>query len=241
MAIVSGHKTDVGRVRQQNEDYIWVDEAVGLYIVADGMGGHEAGDVASALAANTVGPMLAEKFRAGLDSFALVTVKEALTKAIETANITVRDAAKEAGQKRRMGSTIIVALVQADRAYISHAGDTRAYLIRAGSITQLTRDDSWSAQFGATGPRSKADHILTKAIGQDSPVEPSFTEVELQADDWLLLCSDGLWNLVTDADILATLQAVGDTPPPVVDALVDAANEAGGKDNISVIAIKAVD
>ncbi len=247
MTILSAYKSDVGRQRQQNEDYIWVNEQTRLYIVADGMGGHEAGDVASQLAATTVGQMVTGQLKAKTEPLSTAAIRELMTEAIEAANETVFNAAKEAGQKRRMGATIVMALVRPPVAYISHAGDARAYLVRGPILMQLTEDDSWGAQLAAANSRTKAntqkrklDHILTKAVGQDSLLKPSFTEVRVASGDWLLLCSDGLWNMVADEQTLAELQKADDDPSQAVEALVAAANDAGGKDNISVVAIKII-
>ena len=245
MSFISAHKSDVGRKRHQNEDYIWVDEHRGLYIVADGMGGHEAGEVASELAATTIGKLVTDKLKTQPATMSKDVIKQLLVDAIETANETVFNTAKEAEQKRRMGATIVVALIQPPTVYISHAGDARAYLARGSTIMQLTEDDSWGAKFASTGSGSntgdrpnKLDHILTKAIGQESMLKPSFTEVKVVPGDWLLLCSDGLWNMVEDEQTLAELQKAENDPIHAVEALVAAANAAGGKDNISVSVIK---
>jgi protein phosphatase len=233
----------MGRVYQQNDDYVWVDDAVGLYIVADGMGGHESGNVASQMTATTVGPMVIEHLQAETPPYSPELVKTALTAAIESANAAVFQAATEAEQKRKMGTTIVVTLIAGSHVFISHAGDSRAYLARAGQLQQLTEDDSWGAQFAAAGKktegeRGRFDHFLTKSIGQESPIHPSFREFSVEPGDWLLLCSDGLWNMVSDEQILTELQRPEVTPHHVAETLVSAANAAGGKDNISVIAIK---
>jgi protein phosphatase len=245
MTIASAHESDVGAKRKRNEDYVWVDEPSGLFIVADGMGGHEAGDVASQLAATTVGEIILDELKVRTEPISPTIIAKMMTDAIETANTIVFNAAQEAGQKRRMGTTIVVALVRSSVTYISHVGDARAYLVRGATLMQLTKDDSWKVEFGArVSPQqagiqdSKFDHILTKAIGQDSLLKPSSTEVQITPGDWLLLCSDGLWNMVEDNQILAELQNAGDDPAHAVETLVTAANEAGGKDNISVVAIK---
>lgn len=245
MTIVAAQKCDIGRKRPQNEDYAWVDEETGLYIVADGMGGHEAGEVASRLAATTVGQFLIEELKDKTEPVSAAVIKELMTEAIETANETVFNAAKAAAQKRRMGATIVVALVRPSIAYISHAGDARAYLARGSTLMQLTEDDSWGAKFAAADTQAKANvqntrlgHVLTKAVGQESLIKPSFTEVKMTAGDWLLLCSDGLWNMVEDEQTLAELKKAENNPGRAVEALVAAANAAGGKDNITVIAIK---
>ncbi len=245
MTIVSAYKSDVGRKRAKNEDYVWADKQTGLYIVADGMGGHEAGEVASELAVTTVGKVIVDQFKTKTKALSKAAIKQLMTDAIETANETVFNTAKAAEQKRRMGATIVVALVQPSIAYISHVGDARAYLGRGSTLMQLTEDDSWGVKFAASASRSKAnvqprklDHVLTKAIGQESLLKPSFTEVKVVPGDWLLLCSDGLWNMVKDEQTLAELQKAANDPTRAVEALVAAANAAGGKDNISVSAIK---
>jgi len=245
MTIVSAYKCDIGRMRKQNEDHVWVDEQAGLYIVADGMGGQEAGDVASRLATVTVGPLVIDRFKSHSKPLSVAKIKEAMIDAIETANETVFNEAQEAGQKRRMGTTIVMALVQSFKVYLSHAGDSRAYWARGSRLTQLTVDDSWGAEFG--GPkeskgnsRNRIDHFLTKSIGQATMVEPSFMELGLTPGDCLLLCSDGLWDMVDETQILRELQKIEDDPTKAVKALVAAANTAGGKDNISIIIIKAL-
>ncbi len=243
MAIVSAHKCDIGQRRTQNEDSVWVNEQVGLYIVADGMGGQEAGEVASCLTVTTVGQLITDQLKTESASLPTTAIKEIMVEAIETVNDTVHHAAQEAGHKRGMGSTIVMALVQSSTAYISHAGDSRAYLVRDFSLMQLTEDDSWGTEFGKATQskkdgRNKIDHILTKSIGQPSMVGPSFTELRLTPGDCLLLCSDGLWDMVNDKQILTELKKAKFDPTQAAEALVAAANTAGGEDNISVVVIK---
>lgn len=242
MAIISAHKSDIGK-RPHNEDYIWFDDQAGLYIVADGLGGQEAGDVASHLATSTIGPMVVNQVKS--QSLSKDQIKELVTSAIETANKLVYEAAHQAGQKRKMGTTIVMALIQNSTAYISHAGDSRAYLIRESTLTQLTEDDSWAAEFGGTqskdNARTKAiEHILTKSIGQSSQVDPSFKVLSLTPGDCLLLCTDGLWDQISEEQILTEFGKAGDNLTQAVDTLVAAANAIDGSDNISVIALKLV-
>jgi protein phosphatase len=247
MRIISAHKSDIGQVYQHNDDYIWVDNASGFYILADGMGGQEAGDVASHMTAHSVGQAIVAQLTDGQPLPDAAQVKAMLVDAIEAANRAVYQAAQQAQQKRRMGTTIVAALLRSGRLFVSHAGDSRAYLVRNNEVKQLTEDDSWGAQFAAAGVKNKNnekgkfDHFLTKAVGQEHRLDPSFVALELRPDDWLLLCSDGLWNMVEDAQILEILNTANPNPQQAVDALVSAANEAGGKDNISVIAIKLLD
>ncbi|MFQ5576945.1 MAG: PP2C family protein-serine/threonine phosphatase, partial [Anaerolineae bacterium] len=207
MAVISAYKTDTGLVSRHNQDYVWVDDRKGVFVVADGMGGHEAGDVASRMAAGTVG----EEIVAGLAGHPVeaAALKTLLAGAIEIANQKVWAASGEAAQKRRMGATIVLAVIQPPLAYIAHAGDARAYMIRDNAITRLTEDDSWVAHLLSSGliaegdaMRNRLSHVITKAIGQDGPVEPTVSDVAVKPGDWLLLCSDGLWNMVSDEEIL---------------------------------------
>ena len=244
MKIISAHKCETGLVRPQNEDYVWVDERAGLYIVADGMGGHDAGDVASHMAASSIGSTLVEQLKSHSKPLSPTELKELMVNAVEAANKMVWDEAHTAEHERKMGTTIVMALVQSTTAYISHAGDSRAYLAQGSTLTQLTEDDSWRFEFGGSD-KSKdnvrvgiIEHYLTKAIGQEFAVDPSFQELTLSPGDCLFLCSDGLWGMIKDDQILAELQKIKSDPTQAVETLVEAANAAGGNDNISAIAIK---
>jgi protein phosphatase len=240
MPIISAHKNDIGRNRKrENEDYIWFDDQAGLYIVADGMGGQEAGEIASQLAADTVGQRVVERLKTAPGPLSAEKIQELIINSIEAANAVVYQASQDAGHKRGMGTTIVLALVQSNTAYVSHAGDSRAYLAKASTLTQLTEDDSWAVWGQKNLPKAKiAGNILTKAIGQHSSVDPSFTKISLAPGDCLLLCSDGLWNMLDDNQILDELDKAGDQIELAVEGLVAAANDAGGSDNISVILIK---
>ncbi|GAB4423795.1 MAG: Stp1/IreP family PP2C-type Ser/Thr phosphatase [Anaerolineae bacterium] len=242
MTSISAHKTDVGRVSKHNQDYIWTDESNQVYVVADGMGGQDAGELASELAATTTGQFITARLQTHATA---AVVKEIMSAALEEANETVMQAAQAAKQDRPMGAAIVVAVVRPPTAYISHAGDARAYLIHQAAITRLTADDSWVAQLVASGVITEEQaehhplgHILIKAVGHESPLEPAFKEVTVTPGDWLLLCSDGLWKMLSQEQFLAALQPHEATPASAVEALVEAANAAGGKDNISIILIK---
>lgn len=242
MTSISADKTDVGRVSKHNQDYIWTDESNQVYIVADGMGGQDAGELASELAATTTGQFITARLQAQATA---AVVKEIMSAALEAANETVMRAAQAAKQDRPMGAAIVVAVVRPPTAYISHAGDARAYLIHQDTVTRLTTDDSWVAQLVANGVITEEQaehhplgHILIKAVGHETPLEPAFREVSVTPGDWLLLCSDGLWKMLSQEQFLAALQPPETTPASAVEALVEAANAAGGKDNISIILIK---
>lgn len=245
MAFVSAYKSDTGQIAQHNEDYIWVDETAGIFIIADGMGGNEAGEVASELAANTVG----ETIRAAipLDVPSTSAMLFTMANAIERANRVVWQASEKAAQVRRMGATIVVAVLNSPAVYLAHAGDARIYVASETSFTRLTEDDSWVAQLMASGiisteeaKNNRLSHIVTKVVGQNSPVEANVANITVKTGDWLLMCSDGLWNMLSDEQIFQKLQKNQDNPQKLVDELVKDANEAGGRDNISVIAVKII-
>ena len=138
MVIVSAHKSDIGQVYEHNDDYVWIDKEAGLYILADGMGGHEAGHIASRMTADAVGRAVVEQLGRDEEPYAASLIKRIMVAAIENANAAVFKAAQQAGQKRRMGTTIVVALFYSTKVFISHAGDSRAYLARGEQLTQLT-------------------------------------------------------------------------------------------------------
>lgn len=251
-----GRASDVGRVRQLNEDSVLtlemtrirrsISEPIGLYVVADGMGGHAAGDVASALAIDT----LARKAIAELWMDYLLESDETLD-----AGAWLKLAVQEANQvvfgRRRastsdMGTTLVAALVCCNKnaATIVHAGDSRAYLINQAGIRQLTTDHSLVQrliQLGQLTPQEARTHpqrnVIYKNLGDKPRIEPDITEVKLEAGDRLLLCSDGLSGMVTDEKIHQIVMSAS-SPQEACRQLVDAANAAGGDDNISVIVIQ---
>lgn len=245
MHVTAAAKTDTGCVRPHNEDYLWIHSPSGVYVIADGLGGRDAGDVAGRLAARMVGQIIADAVQAHRWSPTVTTIRTIMTAAIETASKRLWSAAQTARQRRHMAATIVVALILPPHAYICHAGDTRAYLARAGQLLSLTDDHSLASQHVALGAVTETAsrshpyrHIVTKVVGQPDPVQPSFRHVLLEPGDWLLLCSDGLWNMLEDAVILRLLQQAGSHPAQAVAALVAAANAAGGMDNVSVVALR---
>jgi protein phosphatase len=245
MSIISAYKSHAGRESDYNQDFIWVNEAVGVFIVADGMGGHESGEIASELAATISGQFVATYLNENIAVAAAMSPRELMIGALEAANEAVLTKAQELKQDRPMGAAIVAVWLQPPQAYICHAGDARAYLAHQSVLTQLTADDSWVANLLAAGLITEIQaqhhplgHILTKALGHESPLEPAFTQIILTPGDWLLLCCDGYWKMVSDEQTLAEFQKPGHTPASLVEALVEAALAGGGKDNISVIAIK---
>ncbi|MGH8998588.1 MAG: Stp1/IreP family PP2C-type Ser/Thr phosphatase [Acidimicrobiia bacterium] len=233
MRFVHGALTDVGRGRPANEDQYLVDPDAGLFAVADGMGGHRAGEVASATAIAT----LRQAFDAG----------SPLDEAIRDANAAVFAQAEANVDMRGMGTTLTAAvLVDGRIARLGHVGDSRAYLMRDGGVTQVTDDHSLVEQLvreGSLAPEDAVNHpqraVITRALGIDPDVEVDLYDIDLRPGDRIVLCSDGLSNMVADEGIAAVLAAQRH-PQQAAAALVEAALEAGGDDNVTVVVIDAL-
>jgi serine/threonine protein phosphatase PrpC len=234
MRLVIGAATDVGRVREGNEDAYLVDDAMGLVAVADGMGGHRAGEVASATAL--------EALRAA------ITSGRPLRESIQDANEAVFRKSLTDNSLRGMGTTLTAGtLASGGTLLVGHVGDSRAYLLHDGELKQVTVDHSLVEELVREG-RLTADEaavhpqrsIITRALGVDASVDVDVYPVELAPGDRLLLCSDGLTGMVQADEIAATLRREDD-PTRAATQLVDAANAAGGEDNITVVVVAVTD
>jgi protein phosphatase len=232
--LVTGAATDVGRVRDGNEDAYLVDDAMGLVAVADGMGGHRAGEVASATAL--------ESLRAA------ITSGRPLRESIEDANAAVFSKSLTDTSLRGMGTTLTAAtLVSGGTLLVGHVGDSRAYLLHDGELRQVTEDHSLVEELVREG-RLTADEaavhpqrsIITRCVGVDASVEVDVYPIELASGDRILLCSDGLTGMVQPDEIAATLRREDD-PARAAGQLIDAANQAGGEDNITVVVVAVTD
>lgn len=244
--------TDKGHVRPTNEDCFAVDEALGLCVVADGMGGHNAGEVASRMAVDALASFIRKTaeddeemtWPFGYDGDLSLPANRLKT-AIRLANGSVFRAADNREDLSGMGTTLVAALIRGDRLILGSAGDSRCYLLRGGELRQLTRDDSWVSAAWAEGiltadeiERHPFRNVITKAVGAKDSLEVDIHEHTLEPGDIALICSDGLHAMIHDADILRLL-----TPPPgslqeAAQSLIDAANEAGGRDNVSVVLVR---
>lgn len=230
MRIDAGACSDVGQLRTGNEDSFLVDDRLALYAVADGMGGHQAGEVASAVAL--------EALRAAVAS------GQAIDAAIVRANAAVFEKAATDRGLTGMGTTLTAVIVIGESTLlIGHVGDSRAYRIRDGAIEQLTDDHSLVEELvreGRLSPEEAEVHpqrsIITRALGIDPQVEVDLYTLEARTGDRILVCSDGLSNMLRDADMLR-IAALESDPRLAADRLVDAANEAGGEDNITVVLV----
>ena len=249
MRIVSGGVTDVGRVRTNNEDCFRIVESLDLFVLSDGMGGEAHGEVASALAVETIVKHCMEP---GTDASALMGNMEPiwsektkrLTSAVHLANKSIYEAAEANPEQHGMGATLTAAWIDGSKLSIAHVGDSRAYLLRSGNLQQLTSDHSLVAEqvrrgilTAAEAEESEMQSVLLRALGALPDVEVDTEEHILLARDILMLCCDGLTRMVTEPEIAGTLQAEPD-PTIAAEKLVALANERGGVDNITVIVIR---
>ncbi len=236
-------RTDVGKVRHGNEDALFADEARGVFIVADGMGGHVAGEVASQIVTETVGPGVSEAIEEGVRGEEL---EQRILELIAEANRRILERAINEPEKRGMGTTLtLLALVPGHGYLIDQVGDSRGYLLRDGVLRQVTRDHTVVQQQvdrGALTPEQARDHplshILTRALGTDSTVDADKYSDQVQPGDIFLLCSDGLTGMLPDARIQEILTSSAGNLPATADALVDAANQAGGLDNVTALVVE---
>lgn len=233
-------RSDKGRIRPHNEDAHLVEPGHGLFAVADGMGGHAAGEVASRLAIEAVRDMLSTGADGGGDE----GVDALLRRAIQEANRRIAETIRNKPEYYGMGTTLVIGLVEQDRLWIAHVGDSRAYLLRDGSMKLLTSDHSLvnelvrlgilSREKAASDPRR---NVVTRALGSGASVVPDVSQEVLLPGDVLLLCSDGLNTMVPDPAIESALASGGQDLEATSAALVDAANEAGGEDNVTVVLV----
>jgi len=241
--------TDVGLEREHNEDAFLLMPEADLVLVADGMGGHRAGDVASGLAVSTI----AEFFRASESGDSTwpyrfdptITFEEnRLLTAIQLANAAILRQARSQSQQQGMGTTVVALIGSRTRGrfYICHVGDSRAYRIRNDSIEQLTVDHSLYNEYAQTMPELGEErlaalprNVITRALGMQEEVKVDLKQVEAQVNDIYLLCSDGLSSMVPDARILSTLHESEYDLEKSLRGLVTCALEAGGEDNVTVV------
>lgn len=230
-------RTHVGLVRKNNEDSCFAAEKHGCLfaVVADGMGGHSGGEVASKIVIDTAVQFLEDS---GVFDFN----PESIKKLLSDANKCVWERALQHKELQGMGSTATLIMIEGSRALIGHVGDSRAYLLRSGKLEQLTKDHSYVQMLIENGYITKEEalrhphrNIITRAIGAEHNVDADVLTIDLDKDDVILLCSDGLNNAVTDEQICDILLSDADT---AADKLIDAALTSGGTDNITVFIAK---
>ncbi|XME04349.1 Stp1/IreP family PP2C-type Ser/Thr phosphatase [Lachnospiraceae bacterium C1.1] len=232
--------TDVGRKRELNQDYIFSSETpVGnlpnLFIVADGMGGHNAGDFASSFTTDCI---VREIISSDMENPIKI-----IRNAIEKANLALMEKASEDPDKSGMGTTVVVATIVDDCLYVANVGDSRLYLV-SDDIVQITRDHSLVEEMVLKGELDRNEarnhpdkNIITRAVGATADIKVDFFDMKLREGDEILMCTDGLSNMVEDRDILNIMERESDVAGQAR-SLIDAANNNGGKDNIAVIVVK---
>ena len=231
--------TDPGRVRKTNEDSLFVDGRMGLLIVADGMGGHDGGEVASRIAVDTISGHIASRLAAPEGP---ADIDGLIRGAIGQADAQIRAQAEGDPALQDMGTTLVLALCRGSSIHFAHVGDSRAYLIRNGEIQQLTEDHSLLAQMLRDGQLTKEDaphfrlrHVVTRSLGNRVASEVDIATVEWGAGDYLLLCSDGLTNMVENSELCSFIAARGADIEGSCREAIDRANRNGGKDNITAV------
>ncbi len=237
--------SDVGRIRRGNEDAVRVDTDHGVFLVADGMGGHAAGEIASAIAAETVGDQLARAVEAGAHGD---EVADALRDSVSAAQLRMVESCVIDPRRRGMGTTLTALVLDRDgNLQLAHLGDSRAYRLRSGEMEQLTPDHTWvqgeidagrlPPSAGRSDPRA---HILTRVLSADAPEPVDLLAGSARSGDRYLLASDGLTGMVEDAEI-AHLLAEPLPLPTIAANLIAQANRNGGRDNISVVVVEIVE
>ena len=240
--------SDVGRVRSTNQDAWLIDDRLGLWVVADGMGGHAGGEVASQLTVDSIHEYLSIH-AASTSNNTFANWREILQKAVEYANSTVRKHGKAKPALKGMGTTVVFVFKpnsDEHQAYVVHVGDSRAYLLRDRRLSAMTKDHTLleeRIQVGllpkTTSSNHPLGHVLTRAVGIESIVEADVTNIQLQVKDEILLCSDGLIKMMKDEQILEVLENPDwSTTQETCKFLIDEANRLGGKDNATVILIR---
>lgn len=225
-----GSRTEVGHVREHNEDSLTV--LPPLFAVADGMGGHEAGEIASEITINTLNDLAPESADA-----------EALARAVVAANLNVIKAPSQGIGREGMGTTLTAAILEKERLIIAQVGDSRAYLLHNGSLQQITRDHSLMADMIEAGQLTEAEarvhpnrSVITRAIGSDPHMQPDLYELNVETGDRLLLCSDGVCGMIEDSEI-ASIMRQAPSAQACADQLVEAALHAGGFDNATAVVV----
>lgn len=226
-------KTDVGRRRANNQDTVRVCKGLGLCIVADGMGGHKGGEVASLLTADSVEKVIRE-------GNTFDTVEKWIKHAIDYANRTVYLKALNEPDYKGMGTTCSLVIAQGEQVHIGHVGDSRVYLLKDGTIEQMTIDHTLVEDLIARGEIKRAEakihpkrNVITRAVGTDAEVETDYKTFVVNTSEKILICSDGLTGKIDDQEILEIVNT--NTIELAVEALVNLANDRGGSDNISIV------
>lgn len=248
MRIVAAGQTDVGCVRKHNEDNFLMDSELGLFVVADGLGGHAAGEVASQIVVDKMAQVISqsvEKDRTWPMEYDVNLPYDGnrLKAALLLTDQAILDDIRNNPERESMGSTVVACLVQGDRVTLVHVGDSRGYLLNSDGIHQITKDHSWVAEQVANGiltPEEARKHpfrnVITQALGNGGELDVAVQEIRVKELDRLLLCSDGLSGMIQDSDIWAVVQNAPSLQE-AVQRLIEMAKANGGEDNVTVVLI----
>jgi protein phosphatase len=236
---------DTGRARSNNEDSVAVEESAGLAVLADGMGGYNAGEVASGMLTSFIKTELGRWLQEAGESATDAEVRRAMDICVDNANRAIFNAANSNPQYAGMGTTLVLSVFRDNRLLVGHVGDSRAYRLRGGKLQQITRDHSLLQEqidAGLITPEQAAfsanKNLVTRAVGVEDTVLLETHLHEVLPGDLYLMCSDGLSDMLDDEAIAHVLQ-MHDSVTAAGSALIDAANDAGGKDNIAVVLVRA--
>lgn len=235
-------KTDIGKARKMNQDTFCCgrfDDTSCYAVVCDGMGGHNAGNIASELACEVIGKQIAGGFRADMNEN---LIRDLLMSSVAAANAEVYERSKTDEELFGMGTTVVAAILNGSLLHVAHVGDSRAYIVNSGEFAQITRDHSIVQELLEAGKISDEDarnhpqkNLITRAVGVNEQIQVDYLETVLNREDRVLICSDGLTNACTEEEIH---RIVADTPvAEIPQMLIDRANEHGGMDNITVVVI----
>ena len=245
MSIEFHGATDTGRARNNNEDSIAIDDASLLAVLADGMGGYNAGEVASSMATEFIKAELGRWLTEASANASDADVRRAMDICVDNANRAIFNAANSNPQYAGMGTTLVVAVFRDGRLLMGHVGDSRGYRLRGGKLAQITHDHSLLQEqidSGLITPEQAAQstnkNLVTRAVGVEDTVLLETHLHDVLPGDLYLMCSDGLSDMLDD-DTIARLMQSSEALPDVADALIQAANDAGGRDNISVVLARA--
>jgi protein phosphatase len=248
MGIRAAGSTDVGCVRKHNEDSFLADPELGLFVVADGLGGHAAGEVASRIVVETVARFVGEtleKDRTWPVEYdpSLTYDGNRLKVALLLSDQAIADDIRRNPERETMGSTVVAGLLHGPKVTLAHVGDSRAYILGPDGIRQVTRDHSWVAEQVANGILTPSEarvhpfrNVITQALGNGGELDVEIQNLELSKSERLLLCSDGLSGMIGDKQIWDIVEQAPDVQQ-AVDALISAARDHGGEDNITAILV----
>lgn len=238
-------RTDPGRARDNNEDSVVFDEAVHLGVLADGMGGYNAGEIASGMATAFIKSEMSRWLSEVGKQAKIKEIRRALEICVDNANKSIYNAANSNAQYSGMGTTLVVAVFQGDKVMLGHIGDSRCYRLRGGEFAQITKDHSLLQEQIDAGlltveqaSTSSYKNLVTRALGVDDAVALDLNEFDVEPGDLYMMCSDGLSDMVDDNEIASILDSE-QTMEQKAEQLITVANEHGGRDNISVLLTQA--